>query len=819
MNFNSDNVKEERAKNIESNQEQIVSDEEIFEQAKINAKDIISIPNLIKGIITFAETLGDMNFYPYQEEVVERIVYDLVTDGGNTIAVLFARQTGKSFSMSCLVPSLCILLPLVAQTMEARGIENHNLLKFRKGLWVGVYGPDYERAGIIGNKINTVLGSKNSKLILSHPDIGMTFPERLNRYIGHLPRGSRINVKSANKRVSIEGDTYHLVITDETQAISDYVLKKSISPFLSSTNGTKVHLGSAYPLKVYFYDVLSLNKREDINRPKKLKCHFDISYQVAEKYNKNYKKYVEKEKKLLGVHSDEFRMCVAPETRILTADLRHILASEVVEGMRLVGFDENSLRKGRPRNFRETIVEKVWNVIRPSYKLELEDGTVIICSAEHPWLVTTSGRRTVWKATEDIGVKRYANQKAEDRIFKITGVWDYAETYQVGYLAGVYDGEGSISSSHLGHLLMSFSQKEGAVLEQVRKYLIGANFSLSERTQPNNCKNLYVKGGKAEIIRFLGQIRPMRLLNKFKVEWLGSIGRHDHRCDGKGFDHPRIIKKTFIGNRKLVAFRTSTRTFVAEGLASHNSYENYWPIDKGMLITEDFLVNKLGKDYPTSTYNKKDEHVIGIDVGKIQDPTVITVLKPDWENPITVDSDSKTVRYLKPISNWYEIFGDDYDSQYYQICDFLDNYKWSICVIDATGVGQGMYDRLNNKYSKQGKRVIPFVFTRPDKSLLYSLLSRELLAERVIYPNNSAAQRQRKQQKFVSQLLDMSKKIEGGYLTFIPTSDTGHDDYVASAALAVWGVEGDNIAIDIEEVSVGESFYKKSKTERNFWKN
>jgi hypothetical protein len=240
-----------------------------------------------------------------------------------------------------------------------------------------------------------------------------------------------------------------------------------------------------------------------------------------------------------------------------------------------------------------------------------------------------------------------------------------------------------------------------------------------------------------------------------------------------------------------------------------------------MLISEDFLVNKLGKDYPVTTYDKKNECVIGIDVGKIQDPTVITVLEPDWENPITVDIDSKTIRYLKKIKNWYEIFGDDYDSQYYQICDFLDNYKWTICVIDATGVGQGLYDRLNNKYSRQGKRVIPFIFTRPDRSLLYSLLSRELLAERVIYPNSDSAKRLRKQQKFTSQLLDMSKKIEGGYLNLVSTSDTGHEDYVSSCSLAVWGVEGDDIALDVEEVTVseGNSFYKSNKTERNFWKN
>src|SRR5690606_21545325 len=115
--------------------------------------------------------------------------------------------------------------------------------------------------GIVGNKINTAISTQNAIQILSSPEIGMKFPEKLSSYMGNFPRNSNITVKSANKRVSIEGDTYHIVVTDETQEIDGFVIKKSINPFLSSTNGTMVHIGSPYPERVYFYDIIKLNKK------------------------------------------------------------------------------------------------------------------------------------------------------------------------------------------------------------------------------------------------------------------------------------------------------------------------------------------------------------------------------------------------------------------------------------------------------------------------------------------------------------------------------------------------------------------------------
>jgi hypothetical protein len=546
---------QERPKTVESFQDQVSDDEDILNDGNTDSKKVtrLTLIKIVDVVVKFSEVLADFNFYPYEREFAERIVWSLINDDGETLTGEFSRQAGKSSTIAPTVVGCAIMLPLLAEIFKKAGIKS-KLEKFEKGFWCGIYGPDYDRAAIIGKKINAILGSKKAKRILSTPKIGMQFPDKLSKYTGHLPRNSFIVVKSANKRVSIEGDTFHLVITDETQEISDYVIRKSMRPFAAATNGTFVHIGSAYPKRVYFYDVIQLNKESDINKSKRNKCHFEVDYKIAQKYNKNYKKYIEKEKRILGENSDEFRM----------------------------------------------------------------------------------------------------------------------------------------------------------------------------------------------------------------------------------------------------------------------SYCNVWAIDKGMFISKEFLIDNLAKQYYVSPYDKTNTHVIGIDVGKIQDPTVITVVEPDWKNPIVIDEDSGQTRFFKKIKNWYEIFNEDYDAQFYQICDFIDNYKWDVLVVDATSSIGGIADRLKVKYEKLGKRIVPFVFTRPDKSMLFQLFHREMLAERIIFPNNPAAQKLRKQQKFIAEMIDLAKVMEGGYLTVQNASDKGHDDYPVSAALAVYGVEGEDIRLEVAEEIV-EPIYKVNRIDRNFW--
>lgn len=564
----------EYPKNVEINTEQKISDSDFLNELKIDKVklDRYKLATLVEVIINFAELLSGKKFYPYQRIAVERIIWSIILGDGESITLEFARQSGKSESIGMLLPALCLILPFIAELLEEIGVTDSPFAKFKHGFWVGVYAPDYSRAAIIGRKVNSNLTNRNARAILSADrDLGMSFPKQLSSYLNHFPRGSFISVKSANKKVSIEGDTYHLVVTDETQEINDYVLKKSIYPFLSSTNGTMVHLGSAYPKRVFFYDVIKNNKQGDERKTKKRRNHFEFDYTVVQKYNPNYKKYIVKQKALLGEDSDEFRM----------------------------------------------------------------------------------------------------------------------------------------------------------------------------------------------------------------------------------------------------------------------SYCLYWALEKGMFVTEEYLVHQLGKDYYPINYDKTNDYVIGIDLGKNNDSTVVTVLGVDWENPVILDEELKVVTFNKKIANWLEIYGDDYEKQFYMIRDFISNYKWSTMVIDATGVGSPVYDRFNALYrGEKGKKVIPFVFNTPDKSYAYKLLSREFNSKRIIFPNSENAKKLRKQRRFIQQISNLDKDYRNGYLVVKHSEEKSQDDYGDSLMLAVYGVEECSNQMyknhvntsDIDIFGLGSNmgnneFLNLRKKDKNFWEN
>jgi hypothetical protein len=70
-------------------------------------------------------------------------------------------------------------------------------------------------------------------------------------------------------------------------------------------------------------------------------------------------------------------------------------------------------------------------------------------------------------------------------------------------------------------------------------------------------------GGVSNFLRFMGSVRPRRLLPKLEVERLGRISG---RTVG-------LVRKDFIGSQDVVMLDTSARTYFAEGLASHNCVE------------------------------------------------------------------------------------------------------------------------------------------------------------------------------------------------------------------------------------------------------
>ncbi len=272
--------------------------------------------------------------------------------------------------------------------------------------------------------------------------------------------------------------------------------------------------------------------------------------------------------------TDDEGLCVAPDTKLLTADLRWVRAGDVSPGDVLAGFDEhraftkaNQKGVGHRKWRTSTILQKTTAVL-PSYELRLSDGTTVVCSADHMWLVQTAGRRVEWRKTKDL--------TPTDSFSKVLQPWETDKTWGAGYLAGVLDSEGHLSATDRAHLLCGFTQCENELSDLGRTLLAdrGLKFGIYETTHADPSRRSTRRvfqtmvTRKRDVLRLLGSVRPPRLLRRF-----AEIGWEHLRF--KSYERPVLVSKQFVGDREVVGLKTTTRTYVAEGLASHNCHEEY----------------------------------------------------------------------------------------------------------------------------------------------------------------------------------------------------------------------------------------------------
>ena len=709
--------------------------------------------------------------------------------------------THNTETVAITVGGLMIILPQLANMPMF--LEDPRFRMFRDGFQVGIFAPSQRQAQITYGRMKSRLQCKEALVVLEDPDFNLVFTTSNGQTVA-LSNGSFCTAISASDGSSIEGESFKFIICEECQDISNYKIRKSIHPMGAAYNATICKIGTATTFKGDFYEAINRNKEDFKKKKTGIRNHFEYDYKVVQRYNPKYAKYIEREKRSLGETSDEFQMsyCVTGDTKILTSDLRWVRADSIRKYDKLVGFDENSPKRYGQRRFKEAIVEDVGRIIRPCYEVKLSDGTKVKCSEEHQWLVFTAGSRTVWKQTK--------NLVSTDRIYKVFNVWDdLPKDYRLGYLSASFDGEGCISQVNGKIQQLTFAQRDNAMLSSVKQYLTDFGFEynanyLDKRKKEMGHEDVYklfIKGGKRELIRFLGSVRPKRLLNNFNANELGTV-----RCfNGKAGSeiHPYVNSLTYIGEQEVIPIRTSTRTYVAEGLASHNCLK--WVISRGMFVDINKFEAECGDNYLDRVYQDHTAtHVVGIDIGggssknrKEADSTVITVVEVDWENPVLMEStiDEETgepivyMAYNTYIKDWYEIapeIAENYEEQYHLIMDYLKNFKVARLVIDATreaSLGQRIMANVNYD-------VVLFTFSSKSKSDIYKHLQTEINTGRARFPNNPKTRDTKEYKKYLAQMGDLQKSYSGSYLVVShPDSRTAHDDYPDSWALAVWGTK------------------------------
>lgn len=719
------------------------------------------VQKIVDRSMQFMEVLVGHSLHSYQQPLARRIIESVVIGDGEEITGLAARQSGKSETIANTVATLMVLLPRLA-------VLYPDLLgKFKDGFWVGLFAPTEGQAETLYGRTVSRLTSERALEILGDPEIddetgrvpGVTKSIRLKK------SGSTLTMMTANPRAKIESKSFHLVVVDECQEADDFVVIKSIAPMLAYYAGTFVKTGTPTTTKNNFYRAIQLNKRRQTSRGAR-QNHFEWNWRDVSKVNDNYAKFIRKEMLRIGEDSDEFQMsfnCPVPETKILTADLRYVQAGDLRVGDRLVGFDEDRPGKGLHRRLKETVVTGNRRATSNCYRLTFSDGTVVTCSTDHRWLVTTAGRRTVWKTTEDLC--------SSDTVFKVADTWEHVEDYRTGYLAAAFEGEGHFSR----HQMLGFSQRDNVMLVKVRKYLEELGFRTWERNETGRNEDvtvLHVGGGRPEIMRFLGQVRPERLLDKLQVGELGTIGRHSRWADVE--THPNLVSKEFVGNQEVVVLETSTETYVAEGLASHNCK---WLLERGMFVTST-VMEELGdtsQEIVRSWF--RSPVVVGIDPARKTDSTVVTVVWVDWDRP------DEFGYYDHRVLNWLELQGDDWEDQYFQITNFLSNYDVLAVGVDANGVGDAVAQRL--KILLPRSEVISMTSSPSEQSKRWKHLQALIQRRMIGYPAHAKTRRLRSFKRFVQQMSDAEINFKGpNVVVSAPEEAHAHDDYVDSLAIA-----------------------------------
>ena len=351
--------------------------------------------------------------------------------------------------------------------------------------------------------------------------------------------------------------------------------------------------------------------------------------------------------------------CLVPETPVLHADLVWRALGDVRVGDTLIGFDEHESPAGRFRKLGTATVEAVWRSRKPVSRIETASASVLATS-DHRWLRDDSlgwwrtdellpGRRlrrvpvangeaidddyragylsglslssrgndlslrqTAWRAAAvnreplaravsylagfgvdahlqtadggadtshsvvEVDARSLANR---ERLTKLLGNEVESRSYRRGFLAGLFDVDGQNGAS------LRIARVDDAIVQRVRCYAGALGFRFQLEPRRDRMIALRLLGTYADRLRFLSTVAPAALRK------LANLGNLMHLAR----EPVEAIEPA--GMRDVVDIQTSSGTFFAAGLATHNCYAR---------PSHEYLGWSAGVDFETKILVKHD---------------------------------------------------------------------------------------------------------------------------------------------------------------------------------------------------------------------
>lgn len=274
--------------------------------------------------------------------------------------------------------------------------------------------------------------------------------------------------------------------------------------------------------------------------------------------------------------------CLIPQTPVLMGDLTWKPLGEVIVGDQVIAVDEEPPRGAgvsgyAARQWKIATVTATYRHVRPAYRLETEMGE-LIATGDHRLLVAhrhgSAGVRRQWQRVDGL----VSGSQRKSKLVHV-GIypWVSATSHEAGWLAGFLDGEGHVYGSQSERIKQAgrvgFTQNEGAVLQRAEAAVESLGFEMrrkfkqrSYKGRPKRCAVRVIAGDLPAAMRFLGTLRPTRLLSDFKKILLREHGRPSTR----GLPSARLLRRTKVGPMEVVDITTTASTFIANGFVVHN---------------------------------------------------------------------------------------------------------------------------------------------------------------------------------------------------------------------------------------------------------
>lgn len=259
--------------------------------------------------------------------------------------------------------------------------------------------------------------------------------------------------------------------------------------------------------------------------------------------------------------------CLSPDTPVLRSDLSWAPAGDIRVGDELVGFPEDlSGSSQRAHCYQSSRVLRTKTIMRPRVRVTTTRGSVV-CSSDHQWVARNPKQARNWVRAADL--------VPGDRLawFGPPAVLDPSDP-DLQWLTGVIDGEGSLTSSWTRlsdggrretRSGLQIGQKEGPVLDKILRVLARLGY-VPERTPYKDEASGVVKVTiPAELSKWLvGVARPVRFVPKARAMWEGQ------RTWSTKSAPVEVLKVEPLEEGPVIAIETTTKTYVAAGMLSHN---------------------------------------------------------------------------------------------------------------------------------------------------------------------------------------------------------------------------------------------------------